>query len=340
MRTASFLSTVLLFAAFVPFEGAGASTYTVKPDGTGDFATIQAALDAATHGDTVLLADGIFRGIGNRDLDFRGKAITLRSESGNAENCVIDCEANATTPARGIRFHFGESPATVVDGLTITNGHAAWSVGDLGRYGGGILCEDNAIPTITRCRLVGNKADAYGGGICCVGSAASITWCTFLDNYAAEGGGGLARVFDSQYGLVTNCTVYRNAAPTDGAGILIAFGAQALIERTLVAGNLQSSGLDRQENSIAQLTCCDIYGNEGGDWVEGIAEQSGVNGNLWADPRFCSAEEGNLTLDVSSPCAPDNPNNPACDLIGAHPVDCDVPVLTGVSWGRIRGLFR
>ncbi|MCK4414565.1 MAG: hypothetical protein KAY32_13585 [Candidatus Eisenbacteria sp.] len=47
---------------------AGAETYLVLPDGTGDFPTIQAAIDAALDGDEILLADGTFTGDGNRDL--------------------------------------------------------------------------------------------------------------------------------------------------------------------------------------------------------------------------------------------------------------------------------
>jgi pectin methylesterase-like acyl-CoA thioesterase len=56
----------------------GASVYVVRPDGSGDFPTIQAAIDAAIDGDTVELADGTFRGDGNRDPDYLGKAITVR----------------------------------------------------------------------------------------------------------------------------------------------------------------------------------------------------------------------------------------------------------------------
>ena len=49
-----FYAMPLIFAA-VP---AAATTYIVRPDGTGDFPTIQTAIDAAIDGDIIELTDG------------------------------------------------------------------------------------------------------------------------------------------------------------------------------------------------------------------------------------------------------------------------------------------
>ena len=88
---------------------------------------IQAAIDAATHGDTVLVADGTYYGVGNKNLDFKGKAIKLRSENGPG-SCVIDCEKSG----RGFYFHSNEKEDSVVAGITVTNGFLEY------RPGGGI----------------------------------------------------------------------------------------------------------------------------------------------------------------------------------------------------------
>ena len=76
----------------------------------GDYPTIQAAIDASVDGDTVLIADGTYTGEGNRDLDFGGRAITVRS-AGGPEHCVISTDLGQPKPSvyelRAVRKHDG-----------------------------------------------------------------------------------------------------------------------------------------------------------------------------------------------------------------------------------------
>ncbi len=73
-----------------------------------DASTIQAAIDAATDGDIVEVARGTYAGDRNRDIDFRGKAITVRSVEG-PEVTTIDCGGR-----RGVYFHSRERPDSVL----------------------------------------------------------------------------------------------------------------------------------------------------------------------------------------------------------------------------------
>jgi hypothetical protein len=87
------------------------------------------------------------------------------------------------------------------------------------------------------------------------------------------------------------------------------------------------------------LTCCDVFGNEAGDWVGCLTAQAGINGNFSLDPLFCDPEAGDLHLQWESPCLPEHSNG--CGLIGAWGAgDCNGISVASESWGRIKAMFR
>jgi hypothetical protein len=77
-----------------------------------------------------------------------------------------------------------------------------------------------------------------------------------------------------------------------------------------------------------------VYGNAGGDWVDGIAGQYGVSGNFAEDPLFCERERLDVRdfLHSDSPCA-----SGPCGLIGARPVACGESSVPGGA-GALSGM--
>jgi hypothetical protein len=122
-----------------------------------DFATIQGAIDSAANGDIVEVSPDTYTGDGNWDIDFWGKAITVRSEAGPSRT-TIDCTGNEGH--RGFYFHRGERPSSVLRGFTIIGAvvpgseisldSGSWSSSPTNPVGGGIYCEFSS-PSIINC---------------------------------------------------------------------------------------------------------------------------------------------------------------------------------------------
>lgn len=228
----------------IAFSEAPAEIYLVTPDATGDFATIQAAIDFVADGDIVELADGTFTGEGNRNIDYLGKAITVRSQSGNAENCVIDIEG----AGRGFRFHSDEGPDALLQNVTVRGGYigpgpgggvycsnasptiegciirdnTVWAPHYYWAWGGGMACESGASPLILDCHFIGNRIEEFSGGggglFCFDGGTITVIDCTFEQNWVEMGSGGglLAHAVDL---TLSGCRFLENEAEL-GAGIL------------------------------------------------------------------------------------------------------------------------
>ncbi|MCK4304205.1 MAG: right-handed parallel beta-helix repeat-containing protein [Candidatus Eisenbacteria sp.] len=265
---------------------AGAETYTVRPDGTGDYPTIQAAIDAAVDGDIIELTDGIFTGDGNRDIDYLGKAITVRSQSGNAAGCIIDCEGSAATPHRAFHFYSGEQNNSRLSGVTIMHGWAP-----IESRGGGIRCEGESAPVVIDCILTDNSGAAAlciesswltftnchftsntafeGGGICCEEATLTIEHCTFSDNTAEQSGGAIR----ARAAVITVdcCTFTHNTASHGGATDFI-MGCEVALRDCLY-----------QENSAIEAGCvclfagcqgtiegCTFVGNSSDQWAAAV----------------------------------------------------------------------
>jgi hypothetical protein len=264
------LLALLLAAAPAP-----ATTWIVLPDGTGDFPTIQAALDAAASGDVVELGDGTFVGAGNRDLDFQGKDLTLRSASGNAAACEIDADPvddPGLCHTTGIFFRHGEGSGASVEDLTIRG--AVGTVEPLCATGNGIRAEGGESPTIRNLVV----RDNWGIGIGCGGptSAATIVDCEVTGN-----GGGL---YASGTATITGCTVTLNSAVGSHGGGIYVLG-NVTVEDCVVTRNVangfgngpHTGGGLYAANYTGTIRGCLIAENEAGDWGGGIRFAPGCN---------------------------------------------------------------
>jgi hypothetical protein len=143
--------------------------------------------------------------------------------------------------------------------------------------------------------------------------ARHLTTCLFLRNGTALSGD----------------VIWVDASTFTENGQFAAWKTDIALHHTIVAFNHAAIHCD--EYAIT-ASCCDIVGNEGGDWVDCLAGQEGVNGNFSSDPRFCNLATDDVTLGAASPCAPDH-SPPGCGLIGALPVGCSTVAVEPQTWG-------
>jgi len=191
------------------------TTVRVDVSGGGDFETLAEGIAAASSGDTVLVAGGLYQGPLNRDLDFNGRNIILRSESGSVAT-IIDCEHQS----RAFTFNSNESYLAVVEGFTITNGYAAHdTLNPVNAYGGAVHCYATN-PTFRDVAFVGNTADGDGGALNCKFSSStmSLSDCSFTSNTAGHGG---AINSDGTRILLWDCSFTGNLATSWGGAILL-----------------------------------------------------------------------------------------------------------------------
>jgi len=261
-----------------------------------DCPTIQAAIDAAFDGDTIVVREGTYTGDGNRDIDFKGKAVILRSENG-PDNCIIDCQGTELDPHRGFYFHNNEDSNSVINGLTITGGFTGYE-------GGGIYCYQSS-PAISNCIISGNSTKDDDGEIYCVGSKLTIKDCVITHNY----GGGISynSTDPNDFVTITNCTINDNS----GDGIYCGSSDNMRITNCTILGN-EGVGIWCRR-SIIIITNCTVSRNLGGVGGGGIwIYDSNVTMNsciLWgnfstaggfaAEINLCSFSDDPSVLTVS-----------------------------------------
>lgn len=221
-----------------------ARTWRVNVDGTGDAPTIQAAIDSAAAGDTVLLSPGTYlwssQAASQHSMVILKPGLTLRGEAGAAAT-ILDAERNGR-----VMLLYDVGDAARVDGLTIQTGQGRSSAAPLWlrAFGGGMYIAGSSNPTIANCIIRDNYVNTtqFGAGIYCVSA------------------------------IVENSQILENAGNLDAVGIGIWSDSSLVIRGSTIRGNWVAgdggaAGAGIWTTGTATISDCWIEGN----WTSGVA---------------------------------------------------------------------
>jgi hypothetical protein len=250
------VAAALVAGAYAWAVPVGASSILNVP---GSYATIQAAINAAVNGDTVMVAPGTYL----ENIDFKGKLITVQSAQGPS---VTTIDGGGVAPV--VNFSSAETSAAVLEGFTLQHGNAT---GTFGYEGAGVhingasptvagnvitantSCADgvgisvaSASPVIRDNTITGNSkqpgcSGQWGGGIYVRGAASAQILHNTISNNSTDFGGGIG-LFAAGTPTVQNNTITNNTATYGGGGIDLANQSDAAVVQNIIAGNSASNG--------------------------------------------------------------------------------------------------
>ena len=239
MRLATVLAIVL--AVGFSFSTGSARTWHVPAE----CPTIQAGIDSAAVGDTVLVACGTYY---EHDIVMKSD-IHLGGETGDADCVTIDAQGLGRA-----MYSSSSSSSTSIAGITFANGNIGSESGD---YGGGIYA-DYADLQLTNCRFLGNAA-AVGGGAYLKSGTPTVSNCIFAGNSAVSGSG--AAYCTSASALFEACHFDGN----DGgywAGAISCWNCDPVfVECTFSNNRADNAGALKLRRGFPMVVDCSFYDN-------------------------------------------------------------------------------
>ena len=258
--------------------------------------TIQAGINAATDGDTVLVAPGAYLG-----FSLSGKMVVIMSSAG-PETTIVEPSSSRSAV---VEFTTSEPKGAEVSGFTITKGgntgilcigssptiKSNVLVDNHGRYaydGGAISLNSTTGSLIQGNIIYGDTAEVYGGAIHVRGGSQSDT-IAYNVIYDCQGYVDI-RIVDS----VSDMQIYNNtisASTWDGIAHL---GIGTVFVRNNIVFNAAHYGIFG-EDVVAEYNC--TFANATGDYSFQPADS-----NLFTDAQFVDITASDYRLLPGSPC--------------------------------------
>jgi len=206
-------------------SAAHADIITVCLDGSCDFTSPAAAVDAAVEGDTIVIAAGTYMlsspiSLYDKDLVIRGAV-----DASGRPATVLNGQ-NATYHINALQL----TAATVIENLVLTNGRSTQN-GAVYMFG----CHGT---TFRNCSVRGNQRGAIGLN----SSSVTMVGCEIVDNAAGPGTSAGGGVYVAGTISLIDCVVSGNAASFSGGGVYVPNGSVMNLTRTRICANVAPNG--------------------------------------------------------------------------------------------------
>lgn len=148
------------------------------------------------------------------------------------------------------------------------------------------------------------------------GGTPTFVGCRFVSNYGTEGGAVCLQQSDAVF---INCSFVANESVF--GQVYLRGLSTPLLQNCIIAFAQEGPAINCNGYTDGPtFVCCNIFGNDSGDYVPCIADQLNTARNISVNPDFCDAGDNDLQIFNLSPCAPSN--NECGVLIGADSVEC------------------
>jgi hypothetical protein len=220
------------------------------------FKSIQKGLFEAAEFDTVEVAAGTYKGVGNKDLHFMDddeqitRRIVLRSADG-PETTIIDCEDNG----RGFDIADLFDSGTKVIGFTVTNGSAV---------DGGAVYVDNADVEFSNMILEDNNAGSGNGGAVYVNNGyVGFLNCIITENTANKS--GAVYVAGGEVGFGHNTIVGNHSS--DDVGLTVESGSLEIHNSIIWRNSHAANEVEAIGAGELEVNHSIVYGSADGDGI-------------------------------------------------------------------------
>lgn len=288
--------------------------------GGGSGQALQAAMNAASPGDTIVVGPGTYSVV--RSL-WVLKPLHILSEKGPQTTIIANvCDCYRPDDwgygSSGFHIYYTMAGDFTIAGFTIRD-HSEYGFDVSSGYG------------ISACASGTIRDNVFQRNQKAIGALCGVTVLRIENNIIYRSNRGITTEY------AASIEVHHNTMANNYEQIVIGYSRPGP-SSVAIAHNIIASGhwgIKADSSAALSISCNDVWNNSAGNYLGYVSDRTGVDGNISMDPLFCNGHY----LHLGSPCLGANVPE-ICDgeHMGCFPIPCEVGT-ERTPWGKIKNLF-